>query len=146
VQSARVSPLTCGPHTSCFEQVPCPPGTAGDDVPSGCTAVPHAHGTVTATTVYPFFAVDGVNGGSVELDAGYSLVTGVVTGTSVESVLRVLRSCFTRFPPLGSRQPHSARFTLLAIVFPLLAVVRPSNTRPATFNLRLNTHTIRSTE
>ena len=85
--------------------VQCPPGTSGNNVPTGCQAQVGATGIVTATTIDPHYAIDGVNGGTVVLEAGYSLVDGVVTGTSVESVLRVLRSCFTRFPPRlhGSR-------------------------------------------
>ena len=59
--------------------VPCPFLSAGDNVPSGCTAINHTSGTVTATQLDPFFAVNGVNGGTVKIDAGYSEVGGVVT-------------------------------------------------------------------
>ena len=41
-----------------------------------------ASGTVTPTTVAPYFATDDVNGGTVTLDAGYYLLDDVVTGTS----------------------------------------------------------------
>ena len=51
----------------------------GDNVPSGCVAGAFASGIVTATTVAPYYAIDGVNGGTVTPDAGASLVDGVVT-------------------------------------------------------------------
>ena len=71
------------PISSLPTAAPCPANTAGVDVPSGCVAVAGASGNVTATTVDPFYAIDGVNGGTVTPVAGYSLVGGNVTGTSV---------------------------------------------------------------
>ena len=44
-----------------------------------------ASGIVTPTTIAPYYAIDGVNGGAVTLDAGYSLVNNVITGTSVNT-------------------------------------------------------------
>ena len=71
------------PISSLPTAAPCPANTAGVDVPSGCVAEAGTSGVVTATTVDPFYAIDGVNGGAVALLAGYSLVGCVVTGTSV---------------------------------------------------------------
>ena len=60
-----------------------PANTARLADPSGFTAVVGVVGIVTPTTVAPYyFAVDGVDGGTVTLDAGYYLLDGVVTGTS----------------------------------------------------------------
>ena len=38
----------------CYNPIPCPPGTYGTDIISGCSCAPGSYGNITASAVYPY--------------------------------------------------------------------------------------------
>ena len=111
--------------------VPCPTDTTGTDVPTGdCAPDAGHHGVITATTIAPYWATDGVNGANVQLCTSQ---TGCATDTAMTCTTGLdltQLQCTTMLPGYSS----DADFMVSAVACPADTTADPPGSNLATGN------------